>query len=1204
MRASEAPLRHPHHYSYLFLLIVLAVLWATLAPVSAFADNLYASIRGSVADQTGALVADAKLTATNLGTGLSYSATSGADGAFSFLQLPIGEYKVVAEKAGFKMFTATHIHLELDEIFNLKVAMEVGGTSETIVVEANPTQVETTSMQLGTTVTSNQLVDLPLNGRNWTQLQQLQPGVVAASDRFGTLGNYSGNGSGTQQNSFLVNGNDSNEVSLQTPLVVPSPDAIGEVSFVTSTINPEYGRNSGVIINAAVKNGTNQFHGSAYEFYRDTFLDAKNWFETKASPFHQNDFGGTVGGPIVKDHAFFFFSLERVKRAFPQNDITLPGTPVVYTQAEQGGDFSAADAGKFGSNPIAFPMFGDTASPCPVSGGVMCQPGQATSTYANLFSTGVIPTQDLNPLAVKLMNQFIPLPNAAGNRFLFNSTSTGTSTQYLYRLDEKARANDAIWFYGLWQSVPQSDTLPFSGASLPGFGQSQQQHIQQYTVAWTHTFSPTTLNEARFGYTRFNFQAVNPIHPVNPTSYGFTGINPQSPPVASLPVMNVNGFFSLGFSSNGPQPRYDNTYQVFDNFSKVAGRHSLKAGFTMERLQISNPFYPNLSGTYTFGGGGPFSTGISNADFLLGLPDAYNQGSGSIIRSRGQEYYSYAQDQWQVRQRLTLTLGVGWDIETPFRNLYDNGLIQGAWRPGQQSTVFPTAPPGFVYPGDKGINKYGGINIPMKDLGPRLGFAWSPTTSGKWSIRGGIGLYYNRSEGELTLQTLQNAPFSIASIGGAAVSSPGFANPFATANAAPVGAIGCANATGTAGCRAVANPFPFTPPSPGDTNIDFAQYAPIGFNWTSYDAHFTTARITNFNLNIERQLSKSTIVTVSYVGALGRHEEGAYDTNLAGSAPGVNLLAAASGCPTGLRLHAAALCPLQTPITENPNLTWTNGPQTPGSTPFNIGVYGHPGQETSSYNSNYNALQVEFNRHLSQGLQVQAAYTWSRNFDQTSNLENSSFNFPGINPYNPAALYGPSANDAPQRLVVNFNYTLPFYKLGHHWRRVTDDWQLAGIYTLQHGFPIPVFDFFSTALICDNFVGFFACPDRADRTGAPLNITNPRNATNQYFNPAAFAVPALGAGIGNANRNPVYGPGINYMDLALHKSIHIDETRYLELRLETFDTFNHANFANPATPSFQSEDVSEPGFGQIFQMRQITTNGDGRVVQLGAKLYF
>jgi hypothetical protein len=1177
-----------HQRNIQWLLIALAFLLTIMLPVqSAFGDNLYASIRGTVVDASGAVVTDAKLTATNVATGLTYNATSDRDGLFAFLQLPIGDYSVRAEKSGFKMFTEGHVHLNLDQVFNLKVAMEVGTTSETITVEANPSQVETTSMQLGTTVEGNQIVSLPLNGRNWTQLMQLQPGVQASSDRFGA-GAYSTNGAETQQNSFLINGTDSNDISLNIPLVIPSPDAIGEFNLVSSTINPEYGRNSGAIVNAAIKSGTNQFHGSAFEFYRDTFLDAIPWFQTKRALFHQNQFGGTVGGPIVKDHAFIFFSYQGTRAVTPQPGAfpnTFSGSPpTVFSQAQRGGDFSADGIINTGTNPIPFPMFGDSASPCPVSGGVQCQPGGATPlTYANLFSTGVIPTQDLNPLAVKLMNQFVPQPNAAGNAFQFNPLETLSRNQYLGRIDDKLTSKDAIWFYGLYQQTNTVDALPFIGASLPGFSSADPAKVYNYTVAWNHTFSPTTLNEARFSYLRFNFQAVLPVSTINPANYGFTGISAtQAPTFAQLPVMSVTGFFDIGFSADGPQPRVQNTYQVVDNFSKVWGRHTFKLGFNMDRLEINNPFFNNLNGTYQFGGAGVFSTGDPGADFLLGIPDQYSQGSGSIIRARGREYYSYAQDQWQVKPNLTLTLGLGWDIETPFQNLYANGKVLSTFRAGQQSTIFPTAPVGIVFPGDKGISKYGGPNVRYTDFAPRIGFAWSPGSSHKWSVRAGVGLYYNRSEEEATLQTLGNAPFSLASSGvGSLGTAPNFANPYTSVNTVPVN-----TAAGTIPNATLANPFPFTPPAPG-SSPDFTPFEPIGFNEVTYSPTLRSPRSTNFNLNVEYQVSKSTIATIGYVGTIARHLEGGYNLNPAGQAPGVNPTAIGLGCTSDFFL---GLCTGGAGFQVDPN------------------VYGQIGVFATNWSSNYNSLQASINHRLSQNLQFQVAYTWSRYFDYTSNLENTAFNQPNFNIFNNGQNYGPSANDAPQRLVANYVYTLPLYKYGHHFRRLTDGWILSGIATYQHGFPVAVFNGAGGGAFTDlqwSFPdAFFVPPSFAQATGQPLGIHhNPR--TNNlgtpgklfWMNPGAFTAPAVGT-IGTANRNPFYGPGLDFWDMALEKDIPVTESTRFELRLETFNTFNHANFSNP------SGVVGSSNFGRIRSVQQITTNGAGRVVQLAGKFYF
>ena len=1195
----------------LLLLATVLTLGLSLA-IPAFADNLYGSIRGTITDPTGAVMPGVKLTATNTSMNTSFSTTSNKDGIFNFLQLPVGTYTVKAEQTGFKGYQASGIHIDLNQVYNLPVKLEVGTVSQALIVEANPVQVQQTDMQLGTTIEGQQLVDLPLNGRNWTQLQQLQPGVIGTSDRFGGgNGAYSGNGAQTQQNSFLINGVDSNDASLNTALVVPSPDAIGEFRMVSNTLNPEFGRNSGSVINAQIKSGTNSFHGSGFEFYRDTFLDAKSYFDFPCyqadgvtpksdcrSPFHQNEFGGTIGGPIFKDKTFFFFSYQGFRQRIPQAAANL--VPTLTTDQYQNGIFGAGFAG---DNLSPIPLWGDG---CPVSGS-QCPAGTPFST---LFASGNVPVQDFNPLAVKLVNQFVPV-NAAGS-VQVSPTTVSHQHQLLGRIDHRITNNDQIWFYGLWETRPSQDTLPFTGTTLPGLGEQALRHTQQYSFSWTHTFTPTVLNEFRLGYTRFNFAAVDPISAINPTTYGFTGIIPQNPAIASLPVITTPNF-TLGFSNNGPQPRIQNVYQLTDNFSKVWGHHTFKAGFTADRPSIDNPFYNRLSGSFAFQGGGPNSTGDGLVDFLLGIPDSYNQGSGSIVHAKAHEIYSYFQDQWQIRPNLTVTYGTGWEIFTPWRNSYANGLIMGAWRPGQQSTVFPTAPPGFVYPGDAGINQYGGPTPKYDLFAPRFGFAWSPDADRKWSVHGGIGMYYNRTEEEMALQTLTTPPFAVTSIGttgavptaGATITcSPGFANPFVN-----VDGTTCNNAVG----GAITNPFPFTPPAAGDKSIDFANFPAMGVGVSAMDPKLTAPRSVNFNLTIERQLDKATILSLGYVGNRGRHEEGAINGNYAGIAPGINPAAVAAGCPFGYLLLD---CP-QTPISEDPvTHVWTNGSPVPGATPYNLNVYGQPGIEQTEYNSRYDSMQLVLNRHFSHGLQVLAAYTWSRYFDQSSSLENNAFNFPGINSFCPQCMWGPSANDAPQRFVVSYTYTLPIFSLTHKWKRLTDGWNLSGIYTLQHGTPVGLFDFLDSGANCDIQVSFYACPGQAVRTGAPLGIRDPRNNSgnnpdNLYFNPAAFVAPGFGM-LGTANRNPLYGPGINYGDMALEKDIHIDESRYIELRLETYNTFNHTNFAQPADYGFNTADV--PNFfcstgcfgqvGEVYSTKTISTNGEGRAVQLGVKFYF
>lgn len=1157
-------------------LLALAAVIALLAAPQAIAQNLYGTIRGTVVDPSGAIVPGATVTLSNVGTGITKSITTGADGTFEFVNLLApADYDVSVTKSGFRAFASQHIHLNVNQVYVVSAALEVGNVAQTVTVEASTAQIDTTTMQLGTTISNRTIVDLPLNGRNWTQLQQLEPGVVASSDRFGT---YSTNGAETQQNSFLVNGVDTNDLPLNEPAIIPSPDALGEFRMITNTINPEYGRNSGAIMNAVIKNGTNGFHGDGFEFYRDTFLDARSFFQSSVSPFQQNQFGGTLGGPIVKDHAFFFVSYEGTRATTPQAF----AAPTVFDSNERSGNFSGLPSYYNANNPEPAnspcgPGYTGPFAPNPLPYAIGS--AAAGTPYCTAFPSGILPSGALNPLSVKLMNQFVPLPNAPNNEYQFNPLTPLVDDQVIYRVDDNIGTRNSIWGYGLWERRPTTDTLPFTGATLPGFPDVNKRHYQEYTAAWNHTFSATTLNEARFSYFRFNFDADLPQNPINPTSYGFAGIIPQDPTVASLPVMSITGLFTIGYSANAPQPRIDQTYEAFDNFTRIMGHHTFKAGFTMERFETYNPFFNNLGGNFSFSGAGTFSTGSPGADFLLGLPDTYAQGSGSVIDARSREYYSYAQDQWQARPSLTLTLGLGWDVETPYEDKFDYGLDLAAFRPSEQSRVFPTAPLGIVYPGDPGINKYGGPTTPLTDFAPRVGFAWSPGASKNWVVRGGFGLYYNRTEEELVLQGLTNPPFSVTSTGVAAIGgSPSLANPY----------MGwCPGAVPTA-CSS-AQVFPFTPPAKG-SSPNFAPFEPIGFGMSTQSPNFGVPMSENYNLTVQRQLSPSTILSVGYVGNVGRHLEGAYNDYYFGTgATGLNPGAAALGC----NAFDLASCDPGSFLAP------------PGISPL---VQGSPGLQVTDFNSNYNSLQVGLTRRFTHGLAFDASYTWSRYFDYTSNLENSSFNGPGIYPYDIASMYAPSANDAPQRLVINYVYVLPFYHLAHRWQPLTDGWTLTGITTFQHGFPIPVSDSAFPSLTCDPLIGFYACPDRANRTGTSIGIGDPRNytingATNYWFNPKAFAVPALGTGIGDASRNPLYGPGLNNWDIALMKDIHITESKYFELRLETYNTFNHTQFA-PPNPNLGQTDVNSSNFGQTSGVVTGSTNGSGRVLQLGGKFYF
>jgi hypothetical protein len=1175
----------------LFRILLGTCTLTLLAVAGARADNLYGEIRGTVADASGAVIPGATVAVTNEGTGVTKTVTTEANGDFDVVNLLApADYTITVTAQGFRTYTSNHAHLDLNQVYVANATLEVGTTAQQVTVEANPSQINTTQMQLGAAITGTTIVDLPLNGRNWLQLQQLQPGVVGASDRLGigTMGtNFATNGAQSQQNSFYVNGLDTGDISLNAAGLIPSPDAIGEFQMITSTINPEFGRNSGAVMNAVIKNGTNLIHGDGFEFYRDRSLDAANSLTNILAPYHQNEFGGTVGGPILlphvyngRDKSFFFFSYQGIRNTVPEAF----GVPTVFSAAERTGNF--ADMGSFytpGANsanpePANSPCgpgytgpFGP--NPLPVAMGTAA----AGTPYCVAFPTGQLPSASLSPLATKLMNQYVPTANGPANAYNFSPEVTRVDDEYITRIDQNFGSRDSIWGYWLWERNPTTSGLPFQGSTLPGFSEVDGFHAQQYAISWNHTFNPTTINEARFGYFRFNDVSVYPQSPINPTTYGFTGINPQNPSVASIPGMFVAGLFNLGFSIYGPQPRLENTYQVIDNFTKIVGNHSLKAGFTNDRFEVYNPFDEFNSGLFLFLGSGTYSSGQPGADFLLGLPDSYTQGNGAVINARSREYYSYFQDQWKVRPNLTLTLGTGWDIDTPYLNLYDKGELVNAFRPGVQSTVFPLAPTGVLWPGDPGINSAGGVTTHYKDFAPRAGFAWSPGASRKWSIHGGFGIYFNRTEEEIALQNLSTPPFSIEASGvGKIGGSPSLAAPY----------TGWCGGAAPAACS-TPNLFPYTPPTGG--NVSFAALEPLNINTLS--PNFGVPMAENFNLTLERQVTDSMTLTVAYVGSDGHHLEGNYELNPAGSAAG-NPVAAANGC-TYATLQTVPACAAT--FRYNPLTT-------------NLGAINY---QATDFNSNYNSLQISVNQRFHHGLSFLAAYTWSRNFDYNSTADNQDgFVPPGINPFNFRSMYGPSNNDAPQRFVLSYDYTLPFYQFAHRLRPLTDGWKLVGIVTFQSGNPVEIADTSSPSLTCNP--GDFnedidvPCWDRPNRTSVPLGIGNPRNYVingkpDYWFNPAAFASAPAGQ-LGNSGRNPFYGPGINNFDTSLIKDIHITESKYIELRGETFNTFNHQQWGPPVNTSGLDiapvADINNSNFGRITSIRS------NFIAQLGVKIYF
>jgi len=1152
----------------------------------AFAQGQYAAVHGTATDASGAVLPNAAVTILNTTTGISTKASTDSKGYYIFPQLAIGgPYTITVSEAGFADFKTTGLTLNLNDNRQIDATLQTGGSTTNVEVQATAVQVETSDTELKQTFSSEEILDLPLLGRNAVNLQKLSPGVVEASD---TRGGFATNGNQSFNNSYMLDGNDVDDGPLNTLGLVLNPDAMAQENVITGTAGPQYARNSGATVDQTVKSGTNSFHGDAFEFYRDTFLNDEGYaFGSKQPrpPFHQNTYGATLGGPVIKNRVFLFLGYQGTRNNTSSNDET-----PVFTSAQTGGDFSADLAGIGGSlssNPIPFSV-----------GTCVVGPGGATKaqTWANCLPSAMVPTSSYNSISSALLAKYVPAGNTTINGAPYYSFANGSAEKYdqgTIRVDAKLTDKDAIWASSIFQSSPTSDTLSFLGGTLPGFGETNSEHFKLFSASETHTFNSSTLNEIRINYFRFLYAAVSPQNVVQPSTLGFTNINPQDSAAASIPYIGVNGYFDLGFSQDGPQPRNDQNLKFADTFTKVIGSHNLSAGAFAERFTVNNPFYFDQNGNFSFGGAGAFSSGDPALDFVLGVPDSYFQDSGGLIDARAWEGYAFAGDNWKTSKTVTLNLALGYDVETPYQGLQYGGIGVTCWQNSSaQSTVFPTAFPGLLYPGDPGCSNMGSAKIQYHHFSPRVGFAWSPSTgphmligdegSNTLSIRGGFGIYFNRDIEEQALQNLETPPFTEGSNGitSSYNTSPAFANPYAAVD----------------GSSTAASPFPFTRPTAG-SNVDFSQFLETELN--NVAPNYQVPYVSSFNLNVQRALPSNMVLMIGYSGTLGHKLELNEEADPITAAGHAACVADTTGTCYSDRAYQGIYYPshkLQPATTDG------------------IIDYLTVGQQFSEGASNYNGLLISLQKAPTHGLFFQLAYTYSHGLDNGSGYESSSgsqgqesarsWNYiPGFQYLN----YGDSDYDARHRFTSAYVYELP---IPHQWnsntieRAALGGWEFSGVTTLQTGFPVGVYSSSYNSEWCEA-VTYYGCPDAPNTNVAHITGQNIRT-TGAWFPASDFTEEPIGT-FGNAKRNFFHGPGFNYSNMNLGKKIKIDPdgVRYVELRLEAYNVFNHANFANPANNSFATNT-----FGTVNSLRDPEPNsasGDpqpGRAVQLAAKFYF
>src|ERR1700728_802018 len=1176
---------------------IKAIRWLTVTLLSLPGLALWAggggNILGTIKDPSGSPIANAKVTATETATGLKQSLTTDGRGFYSFASLAVGHYNVQVDASGFKPYRRTNVAIDVDSKVVVDAALVIGEMTETVTVSEAVNHLDTVDTQMGEVITGRQMTAVPLDGRSYTDLLSIQAGVAPATSITSSTvqdvgasalspsgdlnpGTISIHGQREFANAFIVNGSDSEEDVNMGTAIIPDLDSIAEFRILTSNFDAEYGEFSGGQINVITKSGSNAFHGDLFEFLRNTDLDARNYFSPTRGTFIQNQFGGTVGGPIQKNKIFFFADYQGTRQRQGVDTGLIP----VPSNADRTGDLSD-EASSFYTTQIVNGQ--SVIVPTLVSGPAWAStlatnfgyqiyagepyyfPGCTSTNYspgsttACVLPTLQIPTKAWSGPAQHLL-QYIPAPNASDNQF-----ATSAINQAL-RDDKGAMRIDANTGWGLISGYYFLDDYSLNnpypvaqgGASVPGFNALYQGRAQLFSLGDTKTLSATAVNELHFSFLRAFNDLGKPQGGlgVSLASQGFV-TSTGAPSIVALAPENegveniVFNNFSTGTNTNELK-QANNTFQWLDNFSKIIGRHTIKLGGEFHYDQVNVNPIAQFNGNFLFTGS---ETGLDFADFLLGIPSQYNQSQLNPFYGRNKYAGIFAQDGWHVRPNLTLNYGLRWDRIEPWYEKYNQ---ISTTEPGKQSVVFPGAPPGILYPTDPGVRRT--LAPPGDEFSPRLGLAYSPNWSaddflgkitggpGKTSLRAGFGMYYTSIEA-LTIGVLAaNAPY------GTTYSSPApplFSNPFVTAsNGHDLGQY---------------FPVTFAPlnssSSHPDASLDWSQYVPI----SGIPAYPVTNRIPyteQYMFSLERQIGYNTVASASYVGNQSHRLLVLVESNPGDPALCLSLSQTSQVYP------GSATCG---PFGES-NVYKTASGQTVNGTRGPLGSnFGSNTNQATIGNANYNALELSL-RRTSKRLQLFASYTLSKSIDQSSNVGEE------VNPINPALSRALSAFDVRNNFVVSYAYELAFDHLFHVSNRWTNGWTISGITHFSSGFPVTLLNYGDNSLLGaePNGINNYGV-DEPEYTPGPLKLnSNPRNG-DSYFNTSLFSLQPLGDP-GNAKRRFFSGPGIDNYDMALLKSVPLTESKSLQFRFEGFNVFNHAQFYGPTSVN---GNINSSSFGAV-----------------------
>lgn len=1108
------------------------------------------AIRGTVSDPSGAGIPGAKVVVTNPGTGAVITYTADSDGNYRISLLPPGTYRVEFSATGFGAQVYPNIIVNVTEIATVNATLQVGEQKDTVTVEAEAQLVQAEAQALGGVVGEKEVKSLPLTNRNYTQILSLSPGVAGEVTNAAQLGRNTQdvyvNGGRAIDNNFQMDGIEVNNFGTgragdwlgYTGIPIPNPDSILEFKVQTGLFDAGYGQGVGANVQVVTKSGTNQLHGSVFEFFRNEVLNANDFFlNSTGSPrpvFKQNQFGFTLGGRLIKDKFFWFGSYQGTRQVSGEGSNSLQSSflpPITNDRSAStlGMEF-CGQSGAFGGVPVA------------------CNGSNISPVAVNLLNYKLPSGQYMIPTPQKI------LPSGVGFS-VFSIPSRFTEDQFIGNVDYVINARNSL--SGRFFSSRDPELLSFTYANTPGSGAKNNFQNRDFSLKLASTIHPTLVNELHFGFTR-NFGTLNTVTPNITKEMGMT---PANPDVNTLPVIGVNGLFSLGGGWNDGFVTATNTFIISDQISWTHGPHTVRAGIEWQKIQYN----------FDLPGGHRGSISIQSfPDFLLGMSAAQNGSAYSNLFSAGglegitdrqfrlRNWASFVQEDYKVNRRLTVNLGVRWEV---FGGLSEKrGYLSDFW-PQLAKNDFP-AGGGGTFSGFMVASNYKGVlpngvfvsnnntcclnATPLGNIGPRVGLAWKPfARSDRVVVRAGFGMFYSRTSGNMLLQLVTMYPF---------VSANFYSGP-------------------QNGLSTFQVPFNPAPPLPSDFPIWVPRTPTSAFSFEWLLPDWKAPRTESWSLNTQVEVAKNWLLLIGYVGTRGERLVGFRSPNQA-------YLASPSNPVNGITTNTVANAGDRVSIR--------------GVSP------GTSGPETFGY-SWYNALQTSLTKRFSHGFSLQGSYSWDRTFDNfssTTGINSVWGGFQSGDVRKRRASWGPSDFDRPHRFVFNYVWDLPSPKTEHAYvGKIAKGWQLSGVATMQTGHRLSFYDSNSGSIygVFNNFAQF--CPGMKRGNIATNGSMSQR--LNNYFNAGAFcSPPAIGDGFdfGNVGRGLVGGPGQNNYDISLSKRTSVwgpKEGANVEFRAEFFNAFNHPQFVDPGL------NVSFSNFGQIG-----ATSVAPRLIQFALKYNF